>query len=34
MKDILKLGLTLAVFAVVSCVSLALVNSLTAPVIA
>ena len=34
MKDILKLGLVLAAFSVVSCVSLALVNSITAPVIA
>lgn len=33
MKDILKLGLILAVFAVVSCLSLALVNSITDPVI-
>lgn len=34
MKDILKLGLILAAFSVVSCVSLALVNSITAPRIA
>ncbi|MBO4759635.1 MAG: FMN-binding protein [Spirochaetaceae bacterium] len=37
MKDvlnILKLGLILAAFSVVSCVSLALVNSITAPIIA
>ena len=34
MKEILKLGLVLAAFSVVSCVSLALVNSITAPRIA
>jgi Predicted NADH:ubiquinone oxidoreductase, subunit RnfG len=34
MKQMLKLGLTLAAFAVVSCFLLALVNSITAPVIA
>ena len=34
MKEPLKLGFTLAVFSVISCVSLAFVNSLTAPVIA
>lgn len=33
MKQILKLGLTLAVFAVVSCFALAVVNNFTAPVI-
>ncbi len=34
MKDMLKLGFVLAVFAGVACVALALVNNLTAPVIA
>ena len=34
MKEPLKLGFTLAVFSVISCVSLAFVNSLTASVIA
>lgn len=34
MKETLKLGFTLAIFAVVSCVALALVNSITEPVIA
>lgn len=34
MKNILKLGLTLAIFAVVSCTLLALVNNWTAPKIA
>ncbi|MCQ2578905.1 MAG: FMN-binding protein [Treponema sp.] len=33
MKQILKLGLTLAAFAVVSCLALAVVNNFTAPVI-
>lgn len=33
MKQILKLGLTLAAFAVVSCFALAVVNNFTAPVI-
>lgn len=34
MKQILKLGFTLAVFAVVSCFALALVNHITSPIIA
>ena len=34
MKEMLKLGLTLAIFAAVACVALAFVNNLTAPTIA